>query len=120
VACDSKLSDPIGHYGKRWEIETLFGCLKSRGFNFEDTHMVNPERIGKLLVLLTVAFVWAHRVGQWKHEDKPIPVKKHGRKAMSWCPANSPSLSNVMVLQIALKGLSSLTTAFPMPKLSIS
>ena len=84
VACDSKLSDPIGHYGKRWEIETLFGCLKSRGFNFEDTHMVNPERIGKLLVLLTVAFVWAHRVGQWKHEDKPIPLKNHGRKAMSW------------------------------------
>lgn len=84
VACDSKLPDPIGHYGKRWEIETLFGCLKSRGFNFEDTHLVHPERIGKLLVLLTVAFVWAHLVGQWKHEEKPIPVKKHGRKAQSW------------------------------------
>jgi hypothetical protein len=39
VATDSLMIDPIGHYGKRWEIETLFGCLKSKGFNFESrTH----------------------------------------------------------------------------------
>jgi hypothetical protein len=28
VANDSLLADPIEHYGKRWQIETLFGCLK--------------------------------------------------------------------------------------------
>ncbi len=83
VATDRLLVDPIGHYGKRWEIETLFGCLKSKGFNFEDTHMVNPARINKLLVLLTMAFCWAHKVGEWRHEEKPLRIKKHGRKAQS-------------------------------------
>jgi Transposase DDE domain len=83
IATDQWLIDPIGHYGKRWEIETLFGCLKSRGFNFEDTHMVDAERIKKLLVLLTVAFCWAHKTGEWRYEQKPIAVKKHGRKAQS-------------------------------------
>lgn len=84
VATDKLLADPIGHYGKRWQIETLFGCLKSKGFNFEDTHIVEPERIDRLLVLLTVAFAWAHKVGEWRHEEKAIRVKKHGRKAQSW------------------------------------
>jgi len=84
VATDSLLADPILQYGKRWEIETLFGCFKSRGFNFEDTHIVKPERIEKLLVLLTIAFAWAHKVGEWRHEKKAIRIKKHGRKAQSW------------------------------------
>ena len=40
----------------RWQIETLFGCLKTRGFNFEDTHLTDPERLSKLLGLLALAF----------------------------------------------------------------
>lgn len=83
VATDRLLPDPIARYGKRWEIETLFGCLKSKGFNFEDTHIVEPVRIGKLLVLLSIAFCWAHRTGEWHSEEKSIPIKKHGRKAQS-------------------------------------
>ena len=27
----------IEAYADRWQVETLFGCLKTRGFNFEDT-----------------------------------------------------------------------------------
>jgi hypothetical protein len=29
----------INAYADRWQVETLFGCLKTRGFNFEDTHL---------------------------------------------------------------------------------
>ncbi len=25
-------------YRRRWEIETMFECLKTRGFRMEDTH----------------------------------------------------------------------------------
>ncbi|HAT9145537.1 TPA: IS4 family transposase, partial [Legionella pneumophila subsp. pneumophila] len=39
VATDHLMDEPIEHYALRWEIETLFSCLKGRGFNFEDTHM---------------------------------------------------------------------------------
>ena len=84
VATDELSGFAIKKYGLRWEIETLFGCLKSKGFNFEDTHITKPERIEKLLVLLTIAFCWAHKTGEWKHEQKPIEIKKHGRKAVSY------------------------------------
>ena len=84
VASDKLLADPIGLYGKRWEIETLFGCLKSKGFYFEDTHMVKTERIEKLLALLAIAFCWAHKTGEWRHEQKEIVIKKHGRMAYSY------------------------------------
>ena len=35
------------YYAQRWGIEVLFGDLKSRGFNFEDTHVTNMESIKK-------------------------------------------------------------------------
>jgi hypothetical protein len=76
---DTALED----YAQRWEIETLFGCLKSRGFRFEETHMTIPERLSKLVALLAITFCWAHLTGEWLHEQEPIEIKKHGRKAIS-------------------------------------
>ena len=64
----------------RWEIENLFQALKSRGFNFEDTHMTNPDKIAKLLALLAIAFVWSHKVGEYRDSKiQTIRRKKHGR-----------------------------------------
>ncbi len=84
VCTDKTPEQAIEIYGKRWEIETLFSCLKGRGFNFEGTHITNLERIKKLLVLLSIAFCWAHKTGEWQHEEvEPIKIKKHGRLAKS-------------------------------------
>lgn len=73
----------IRDYGLRWSIETLFGILKSRGFNLEDTHLCDLERLSKLIALLTLAMCWALRTGEWLAQSKPIPIKNHGRKLMS-------------------------------------
>ena len=70
-------------YAQRWQIETLFAALKTRGFKLEASHLSHDERLDKLLALLTLAFAWAHLVGEWLHRHKPIPVKKHGRLAKS-------------------------------------
>lgn len=70
-------------YAHRWEIETLFSCLKGRGFNFEDTHMVTLPKVKKLMALLAIAFCWAHKTGEWYHEIKPIKIKSHSRPAVS-------------------------------------
>jgi len=70
-------------YARRWEIETLFECLKSRGFRFESTHLTEPERINKLGAVLAITFCWCHLTGEWLHKRNPIPIKKHGRKAKS-------------------------------------
>lgn len=84
VATDESMRAPILTYGKRWEIECLFACLKSKGFNFEDTHITKLDRIEKLLALLTIAFCWAYKTGEWRNEQKEIKIKKHGRKAISY------------------------------------
>jgi len=52
--------------------------MKSRGFNLETTHVTTPERIDKLIELLTLAFGWSHLVGQKRHEKKPLKTKNHG------------------------------------------
>jgi Transposase DDE domain len=73
----------IDDYAQRWGIETLFGIFKSRGFNLEDTHLVDSERLSRLFALLTIALCWAYRTGQWLSHQKPILIKTHGRKAQS-------------------------------------
>ncbi|OTG62947.1 hypothetical protein B9T25_14165 [Acinetobacter sp. ANC 4470] len=80
VASNTQAIDAIASYKKRWEIETLFGCLKSRGFNLEDTHLTDQDKFSKLLAVYSIAFCWAYRMGIWHHDEiKPIKVKKHGR-----------------------------------------
>lgn len=83
VVTNESPGDALKIYGFRWEIETLFSCLKSRGFYFEDTHIIDYERIKKLFALLAIAFCWAHKTGEWRHEFRPIKIKKHGRPAIS-------------------------------------
>ena len=83
VATTESADNALEIYGYRWEIETLFGCLKTRGFNLEDTHITRLDRLGKLMAVLAVAFCWAHKIGEWQNEIKPIKIKNHGRKTMS-------------------------------------
>ncbi len=83
LATDKNPETALEEYKKRWGIETLFQCLKGRGFNFEDTHMTYPDRIDKLIALPAIAFSWCHATGEWCASQKPIKIKKHGRKSVS-------------------------------------
>jgi hypothetical protein len=70
-------AEAIDAYADRWQIETLFGCLKTRGFNFEDTPLRDAARLSKMMGLLALAFAWTHRIGEQLHDqDRPIPLKK--------------------------------------------
>jgi hypothetical protein len=84
VASNIFVEDPIELYKKRWEIETLFGCLKTRGFRLEDTHLSHQKRIEKLLFVLVIAFCWALKMGNIKRLLKPLPIKNHGRRLFSF------------------------------------
>jgi transposase len=77
--CDHVLED----YKRRWKIEVVFAALKSRGLNFEETHVKDEKRLQALFAVLAIAFCWAYHVGAWRHEVKPIRIKKHQRPAMS-------------------------------------
>ena len=78
LACNAEPGKALVRYAQRWQIETLFSALKSRGFNLEDTHMLAQQRFDKLLALLSIAFAWAHLVGEWCYEHFPLKTKKHG------------------------------------------
>jgi len=70
-------------YKQRWSIETLFSCLKGRGFNFEDTHIVEPRRGEALLFVLSLAFFWSMRIGTDSIRKKPLNLATHGRVRVS-------------------------------------
>jgi len=104
VATTHEPNTALSDYAHRWGIETLFGCLKTRGFCLEATHLKDRERLKKLIALLTLAFCWAHRVGEWVVERQPIPIKKHGCKAKSIFRTGFDLLRQILL---------NLDTAFP-------
>lgn len=76
VATNQDPRNAIATYLRRWEIESLFQGLKGRGFLFEATHITQLDRVAKLMALLAIGFVWAHKVGEWKALIKPIIWKQ--------------------------------------------
>lgn len=85
VVSDSQSEEVMEQYKKRWNLEVLFEALKSRGFNFEATHLEDEKRLNTLFAVLAIAFCWAYHVGAWRHQVKPVRIKKHQRPAKSLC-----------------------------------
>ncbi len=84
LICFNRPEEAILTYKKRWEIETAFRAMKSSGFNIEDTHMRDMDRIARLVAMVCMALVWAYLVGEHKDINiKPIRILKHGRKEKS-------------------------------------
>lgn len=84
LICYNHPHQAIGAYRERWQIETLFRAMQSSGFNIEDTHLRDIERIKRLVAMVCMALVWAYLVGE--HEDmhiKKIRVLKHGHRSKS-------------------------------------
>lgn len=66
-------------YRKRWEIETLFAALKSRGFDLEATHLKKPDRIRRLLGVLALTYTWTRIIGiDRKAKEGPPRVCANG------------------------------------------
>jgi len=83
VASSYKSNNVREEYKRRWKIKVLFEALKTRGFNFEDTHLKDEKRLNTLFAVLALSFCWAYHVGAWRHSVKPIRMKKHQRPAKS-------------------------------------
>lgn len=50
-------------YRKRFRIETLFSDLKGRGFNLNKSGIRNPERVSRLLIAASLAYIWIIYLG---------------------------------------------------------
>lgn len=58
-------------------------CLKPEDLMIESTHFNQKERLSKLLALISLALCLAILIGEWLHEQIPLKIKKHGRRAKS-------------------------------------
>ncbi|RJF84578.1 hypothetical protein D3877_08690 [Azospirillum cavernae] len=63
-------------YSNRWAIEPMFSDFKSRGFGVEDTQIQRPDRLARLLLVMTLALYTAVSTGQWDTETNPTPAEK--------------------------------------------
>lgn len=84
LACNDKPELAFVRYAQRWNIECLFSALKKRGFNFEDTRLTQESRLDNLIILLSLAFTWAHLMGEWIYKIRPLKLKKHGYLPISF------------------------------------
>ena len=83
LACSGNPRHALADYRRRWTIETMFANLKTKGFNMEDTRITDRDKLATLLVVLALAVALAVKTGVAASKLKPIPLKKHGRKAWS-------------------------------------
>jgi len=85
-------------YRERWTIETCFRGLKSSGFNIENTHLTNLERIEKLFTIVMLAFAWAYVIGVYINDNiKPVRILKHGNKAKSYLKCGLEYIATVLL-----------------------
>lgn len=99
VASRARNNQALAEYKLRWRIETMFGCLKSRGFGFEDTHLTNPRKISKLLMMLGLALCLVMLLGEIQVEKLKrvrLKVKNNGRYAKSLFRIGLDALQNIL------------------------
>ena len=71
IAMDCKPSQyKILDHSMRWGIECLFSDFKSKGFSITKTQIKKPDRIERLILVLTIALYWAVSTGMKPHEKK--------------------------------------------------
>lgn len=83
LACPGKPHRALAAYRQRWTIETMFANLKTKGFNLEDTHITDPGKLSTLLAVLALTVTLCVKTGVAAARLRPVPIKKHGRRAWS-------------------------------------
>jgi hypothetical protein len=83
IVISNQRGDLLDDYRQRWKIETLFQALKGRGFDLESCRLSLERRLCGWFGFLSLALCWCLKVGRYLDETDPIPLKKHGRRALS-------------------------------------
>lgn len=99
IASREKKPNAFKQYRFRWQIETMFGSLKSRGFDFEETHLTMPEKISKMVLLLGLGLCLALRMGKYQVQEVKavkMKVKNNGRLAKSLFRIGLDALQNIL------------------------
>ena len=81
IAMDCKPTKAaVRDYGARWCIEPMFADFKSRGFGLEDTHLTEPDRLERLMLIMALAMHWCVRAGRDDATNNPTPTEQKARE----------------------------------------
>ena len=98
LICYNRPEEAVATYKQRWQIETCFRAMKSSGFNIEDTHLRDINRIARLTAMVCIALAWAYLVGEHKDINvKAIRILKHGKRAKSLIKYGLEEIANVLL-----------------------
>lgn len=79
IAMDAKPSRyTILDYGMRWGIENMFSDFKSRGFGLMQSHIQIPERLDRLILVMSIALYWAVSCGAVAEQEAANSGLKRG------------------------------------------
>jgi len=65
-------------YGMRWGIENMFSDFKSRGFGLMQSHIQIPERLERLILVMSIALYWAVSCGAFAEQEAANSGLKKG------------------------------------------
>lgn len=65
-------------YGMRWGIENMFSDFKSRGFGLMQSHIQIPERLDRLILVMSIALYWAVSCGAFAEQEAANSGLKRG------------------------------------------
>jgi hypothetical protein len=60
--------------GLRWGLEPMCSDFPSRGFGLEDTQLRYPERVARLVLIMTRAIYWCVDIGDRDAHESPAPA----------------------------------------------
>lgn len=65
-------------YGMRWGIENMFSDFKSRGFGLMQSPIQKPERLERLILVMSIALYWAVSCGAFAEHQAANSGLKRG------------------------------------------
>jgi len=67
-------------YSARWGIEPMFADFKSRGFGLEQSQLRAPQRLARLLLVMSLALYFAVSTGLWDAMTNPTVDEKKAHR----------------------------------------
>ena len=61
--------DAVERYRLRFRIECMFANHKSRGFRIDKSHLAAPERLARLVIATSLAYLWIHAAAVFAHSQ---------------------------------------------------
>ena len=65
-------------YGMRWGIESMFSDFKSRGFGLMQSQIKKPDRMERLILIMSIALYWATSCGMFAEHQAGNSGLKRG------------------------------------------